>query len=55
MLQQAAGYGMASHKMQRIKGLRALSISQDVALDGSKAETEHAPEHALNFGVPDGI
>jgi hypothetical protein len=55
MLQQAAGYGMASHKMQRIKGLHAISISQDVALDGSSFESEHAPEHALNFGVLDGI
>jgi hypothetical protein len=55
MLQQAAGYGMASHKMQRIKGVHAISISQDVALNGSSVESEHAPEHALNFGVPDRI
>jgi hypothetical protein len=46
---------MASHKMHRIKGLQAISISQDVALNGIIVECEHAPEHALNLGGPDGI
>jgi hypothetical protein len=39
---------MAPHKMHRIKGLHAISILQDVALNGINVECQHAPEHALN-------
>jgi hypothetical protein len=35
-----------------MKVLRAGSILQDVAVNGSNGENEHAPEHAPNFGAP---
>jgi hypothetical protein len=51
-LQQAARRRMYSHNVHRIKDLRAISILQDVAVKGSNVAGEHAPEHALNLGVP---
>jgi len=52
MLQQAARQRTASHNLHRIKDLRAISILQDVAVNGSNVGGEHAPEHALNLGLP---
>jgi hypothetical protein len=46
---------LCKHKLHRIKGLHVISILQNVALNGINVECEHAPKHALNFGVPDGI
>ena len=47
-LQQAARQRTDSHNVHRIKDLRAISILQDVAVNGSNVGGEHAPEHALN-------
>jgi hypothetical protein len=58
MLQQAARKRTDSHNPHIIKYLRAIPILQDVAVNGSNVEGEHAPEHALeslNPGRPDGI
>lgn len=52
MLQQAARQRTDSHKLDRIKDLRAISILQDLAVNGSSVAAEHAPEHALNLDVP---
>ena len=52
MLQQAAGQRTDSHSLHIEKDLRGISILQDVAVRGSKVAGEHAPEHALNLGVP---
>jgi hypothetical protein len=35
--------------------MRVTSILQDVAGNGSNVGAEHAPERALNLGLPDGI
>ena len=51
LLQQAAGYSTDSHNTHILKGLRACSALQDVAVDGSNVGDEHAPEHELNFGT----
>jgi hypothetical protein len=51
LLQQAAGYSTDSHNAHILKGLRASSTLQDVAVDGSNVEDEHAPEHGLNLGA----
>jgi hypothetical protein len=55
MLQQAAGQRTDSHNVLRMKDLPASTILQDVAVKGSNAAGQHAPEHALNFGVADRI
>ena len=47
-LQQAARERTDSHNLHRIKDLRAISILQDVAVNGTNVGCEHAPEHALN-------
>jgi hypothetical protein len=47
MLQQAARQRTDSHKGHRMNVLRASSILQDVAVNGSNVSGEHAPEHAL--------
>jgi len=52
MLQQAARQRTDSHNLHIIKHLRTVSILQDVALTGINVAGEHAPEHALNLGVP---
>jgi hypothetical protein len=54
-LQQAAGPRTELHNLHRIKDLRAISILQDVAVNGSTVGGEHAPEHALNLGNSDAI
>jgi hypothetical protein len=46
LLQQAAGCSTDSHNTHILKGLRADSILQDVAVAGSNVGAEHAPEHA---------
>jgi hypothetical protein len=55
MLQHAARQRADSHNLHRIKDLRAVSILQDVAVNGSNVGREHAPEHALNLGAPMGF
>jgi hypothetical protein len=35
-----------------MKDLSTNTILQDVAVNGSNVGGEHAPEHALNIGVP---
>jgi hypothetical protein len=52
MLQQAARQRMYSHNVHRMKDLSATTVLQDVAVKGSNIAGEHAPEHALNLGVP---
>jgi hypothetical protein len=54
-LQQAARQRTDSHNLPIIKDLRAISILQDVAVNGSNVGGEHAPEHALNLGAPMGF
>ena len=49
-LQHAARQRTKSHNLHRIKDLRAISILQDVAVNGSNVGRERAPEHALNLG-----
>jgi hypothetical protein len=50
-LQQAAGYSSDSHNTHMLKGLRASSSLQDVAVDCSNVCDEHAPEHALMWAL----
>jgi hypothetical protein len=52
MLQQAARQRTDSHNPHMAKDLCATSTLQDVAETGSNVEREHAPKHALKFGVP---
>jgi hypothetical protein len=52
MLQQAARQRTDSHNVHRMKDLSTSTILQDVAAKGSNVAGEHAPEHALNLGVP---
>jgi hypothetical protein len=52
MLQQAASQRTDSHNVHRMKDQPISSILQDVALRGSNFAAEHAPEHALNLGIP---
>jgi hypothetical protein len=49
-LQHAARQRTKSHNLHRIKDLRAISILQDVAVNGRNVGRERAPEHALNLG-----
>ena len=49
--QKAARQRTDSHNAHRIEDLRAISILQDVAVNGSNVGGEHAPEHALNLGA----
>jgi len=55
LLQKAARQRTDSHNPHRLKGLRANSILQDVAVNGSNVGREHAPKHALNFGPPNAL
>jgi hypothetical protein len=41
-----------AHNIQRMKEKSLSSILQDVAVNGSDVESEHAPEHAPIFDVP---
>jgi hypothetical protein len=52
MLQQAARQRTDSHNVHRMKDLPASTILQDVAVKSSNVAGEHAPEHALNPGLP---
>ena len=50
-LQRSARQRTDSHKLDRLKDLRANLILQDVAVNGSNVGREHAPKHAPDFGA----
>jgi hypothetical protein len=51
LLQHAARQRTDSHNLHRLKDLRANSILQDLAVNGSNFGREHAPKHALNLST----
>jgi hypothetical protein len=55
MLQQAARQRTGSHNVHRMRDVAASANLQEVAVKGSNVEREHAPKHALNFGLPHAI